>query len=116
MIQPARSVEVYLPWNDPWIALPALPQYRDKDGTLYKITDTNIMSLEGISGSGNRLYLVGTEDMDWNTGKGTINRMVWQLIISDNVNQTYSWDNSVLSPDMAMGRLKFKKVIYLLPT
>ena len=61
------------------------------------MTDTLIMSMD-FANRGNRLYLVGGENIDWdNTAVETLNCAVWSLSFN-NSNKTYHWDSSIIPP------------------
>ena len=94
VLHPSPTVELYIPWNQTWVSLPPLP-------TLSPTLDmwfTRIISMR--SGSGiDKLFLVGGEHADPNTGVGTYTRQVWTL--RHNSSGYYYWySNSDLDPDM----------------
>ena len=80
-----QSVEVYIPWNNTWLDLPALPDLSDEGG---RMDLTRILSLTDSAGS--FLYLLGGSSNNWDSGEcretGTVWRLEW-----DRGSCTYSW-------------------------
>ena len=91
-----NSVEVYIPWNNTWLDLPALPYMEDGN---HRMDETRIMYITDDSG-GSFLYLLGGSSTDWNTEEGIFTGTVWTLSW-DHGSQTYSWKSSL---DPALGR------------
>ena len=91
MPHPSPTVEVYIPWNRTWVSLPPLPTLDQGDMWWTRIISIMIAGL-------NRLYLVGGEHYEYNTGVSAVTRLVWQL--RHNSSGYYWYSNSDLDPDM----------------
>ena len=100
-LQRTESVELYLPWNDTWIDLPTLPQWKefdvkndaewnhdaDVDGWEEEMTVTQIMSLAN-AGRRNILYLLGGANI--RTYRKKMTNKVWWLAFNTG-NHSYYW-------------------------
>ena len=98
MIHPTPSVELYVPWNNTWVELPALPTFTDDDGTLYNMTDAHILSmpLNGLS----TLYIVGGADWDHDRDVLTNTAAVWKLVYDAGHHGYYWYNDAHMTPDM----------------
>ena len=91
-VQPTRSVELYIPWNNSWVSLPSLPDFPD-DGIVCKMTFTHIMLID-LSGRGNSLYLMGGVDMVWSPVTEYITAAVFELVFNS-ASHSYYWDSAL---------------------
>ena len=80
-----HSVEVYIPWNNTWLPLPALPDLGDGAG---RVDTTRVMSLDGSN-----LFLLGGGRTYLDTGLDTNTKTVWRLLW-DGGSRNYSWASS----------------------